>query len=313
LTVTATRLIATGNAGLKVRKVTANIGAEVSGVDISQELDNQTVAALRGALNEHKALVFRDVDIDDASQERFARSFGTLTSAHPTVPSIEGRPNVLPVDAERGVANHWHTDVTFVVSPPQLSTLRSIEVPPYGGETLIANTGAAYRALPERLRDFADTLWAVHSNSYDYASVPLEDLDDETRTRYETFTSIEYESVHPVVRVHPITGEKGLFIGGFVRRIQGLSNDDSRDILRILQSFVARPEHVLRWRWSLNELVLFDNRITQHYAIDNYDRLPRRLRRVTVAGDVPVGVGGERSYSVKGDASHYTPIAVEAA
>lgn len=297
---------------LSVRKVTARIGAEIRGVGIGDELDGETVAAIRAALNEHKALVFKDVDLDDAGQQRFARYFGELTTAHPTVPSEPGAPNVLPVDSEQGRANHWHTDVTFVVSPPQVSTLRSVVLPPYGGETLIANAGAAYRDLPEPLRAFAETLWAVHTNDYDYA-VPPESLDDSARERRAQFTSIRYETVHPVVRVHPLTGERGLFIGGFASRIAGLSNTESRDILRLLQSYVTRPENVLRWRWSPNELVIFDNRITQHYAIDNYDDLPRRLNRVTVAGEIPVGVDGKASYSISGDASHYTPaIAVPA-
>ena len=291
-----------------VRKVTARIGAEVSGVDPGRELDPATVTALRSALNEHKALVFRDVHLADAGQQRFARSFGELTTAHPTVPSEAGAPNVLPVDSERGRANQWHTDVTFVLNPPQASTLRSIVVPPYGGETLIANSAAAYRDLPAPLRAFADTLWAVHTNDYDYA-VPQEELDEEARERRSVFTSIAYESVHPVVRVHPLTGERGLFIGGFAQRIVGLSAGESRDVLRLLQSYVTRPENVLRWRWEADQLVLFDNRITQHYAIDNYDDQPRRLNRVTVAGEVPVGIDGTPSRSVKGDASHYTPLA----
>ncbi len=293
---------------LDISKVTAHIGAEVRGVDISRPLDSSTVSALRAALNDHKVLVFRGVELDDAAQQRFAGSFGDLTSAHPTVPSLDGEPNVLAVDSEHNVANHWHTDVTFVVNPPQLSTLRSIELPPYGGETLIANTGAAYRALPEPLRQLVDGLWAVHSNSYDYVGINLAELDEETRAHFSTFTSIEFETVHPVVRVHPLSGERGLFIGGFARQIKGLSSDESRDVLRILQTYVTRPDHVLRWRWSPDELVLFDNRITQHYAVDNYDRLPRRLRRVTVAGDVPLGVDGQSSYSIKGDASHYTNV-----
>lgn len=292
---------------LDIRKITANIGAEVVGLDISRQLDGPTVAALRAALNEHKALVFRNVDLDNEGQERFARSFGPLTSAHPTVPSVEGAANVLPVDSERSIANRWHTDVTFVVNPPQLSTLRSIVVPPYGGETQIANEGAAYRSLPEPLRKLADGLWAVHSNANDYARAAV-DVSEEERARYSQFTSIEFQTVHPVVRVHPLTGERGLFIGGFVRQIKGLSTDESADVVRILQSYVTRPENVLRWRWSPNELLIFDNRITQHCAVDNFDRLPRKLRRVTVAGDIPTGIDGERSYSIKGDASHYTTV-----
>ena len=293
---------------LEVRKISARIGAVVSGIDPTVDLDRDTVRQLRQALHEHKALVFHDAALDDAGQERFAGHFGPLTKAHPTVPSIDGAPNVLPVDSEQGRANNWHTDVTFVLNPPQASTLRSITVPPYGGETQIANSAAAYRDLPRALRAFADTLTAVHTNDYDYA-VPANLQQDGAAERRKVFTSTKYETVHPVVRVHPLTGERGLFIGGFAQRIVGLSNTESRDILRLLQAYVTRPENVLRVSWQPNQLVLFDNRITQHYAIDNYDDLPRRLNRVTVAGDIPVGVTGESSYSIVGDASRYTPIA----
>jgi alpha-ketoglutarate-dependent taurine dioxygenase len=293
---------------IEIQKVTANIGARVSGVDINKPLDEEQTAALREALNVHKALVFDDVHLDDEGQEAFARHFGDLTTAHPTVSAVDGAPNVLPVDSERGRANHWHTDVTFVLNPPQASTLRSITVPPYGGETLIASSAAAYRDLPEPLRVLADTLWAEHTNDYDYA-VPEESIDAELAAQRAQFASIKFRTVHPVVRVHPLTGERGLFIGGFAQRIVGLSTAESRKILDILQAYVTRPENILRHRWSPNQLVLFDNRITQHYAIDNYDSRPRRLNRVTVAGDIPVGIEGKESYSIEGDASHYTSVA----
>ncbi|MFF7639204.1 TauD/TfdA family dioxygenase [Streptomyces canus] len=295
--------------GIEIRKVTANIGAQVFGVDLAKPLDEETATVLRDALNTHKALVFSDVHLDDEGQQAFARHFGELTTAHPTVPAVDGAPNVLPVDSEGGrAANHWHTDVTFVLNPPQASTLRSLTVPPYGGETLIANSAAAYRDLPGPLRRLADDLWAEHTNDYDYA-VPEETLDGEQAARRAQFTSITFRTAHPVVRVHPLTGERGLFIGGFAQRIVGLSTGESRKLLDLLQSYVTRPENLLRHRWSENQLVLFDNRITQHYAVDNYDGLPRRLHRVTVAGDVPVGVEGKESYSIRGDASHYTAVA----
>ncbi|MFG2470795.1 TauD/TfdA dioxygenase family protein [Streptomyces canus] len=295
--------------GIEIRKVTARIGAHVSGVDISRPLDEETATALRDALNVHKALVFSDVNLDDEGQQAFARQFGELTTAHPTVPAVDGAPNVLPVDSEGGrAANNWHTDVTFVLNPPQASTLRSLTIPPYGGETLIANSAAAYRNLPEPLRRLADGLWAEHTNDYDYA-VPEETVDEEQAARRAQFTSIKFRTAHPVVRVHPLTGERGLFIGGFAQRIVGLSVSESRKVLDLLQAYVTRPENLLRHRWSENQLVLFDNRITQHYAVDNYDGLPRRLHRVTVAGDVPVGIEGKESYSIEGDASHYTAVA----
>ena len=291
---------------LELQKLTSSIGARVAGLDPADDLSDGTVADLRRALAEHKALVFEAPGLDAAGQERFASRFGPLTIAHPTVPGGE-TPRVLDVDGEVNKANQWHTDVTFVVASPAITTLRSVVVPAYGGETLVANSAAAYRSLPESLRAFADTLWAVHTNVYDYAE-PRPERSAAQAAYRETFESTPYESLHPVVRVHPETGERGLFIGGFVRGIDGLSTSESRDLLRLLQAHVTRPEHVLRWTWSPGQLLVFDNRITQHYAIDNYDDQPRRLSRVTVAGDVPVSVSGRRSEAIVGDSSHYSAI-----
>jgi taurine dioxygenase len=293
---------------LDVRQVGGRVGAEISGVDLSHELDDSTFDQVNKALLRHKALIFRGQHLDDTAQLRFASRFGPLTTAHPTVPSVEGQPHILPVDADEGIrANNWHTDVTFVLTPPKVSTLRAVVIPPYGGNTLIANAAAAYRDLPEPLRAFADTLTAVHTNDYDYAQPQF--LTDKNREYQRLFTSTRYQTAHPVVRVHPETGEHGLFIGGFAQRIVGLSKPESTELLKILQQYVTRPENVLRVTWEPGQLVLFDNRITQHYAVDNYDDAPRRLNRVTVAGDIPVGIDGSPSYSVKGDASHYTPVA----
>lgn len=294
-----------------VRKLTSRIGAVIEGVDLAAEPRGEVTAALRDALSEHKVIVFDGVDLDDPGQERVAAWFGALTVAHPTVPAVPGTTSVLAVDSATSKANEWHSDVTFVVNPPQVSTLRSIVTTPYGGETLIANAAAAYRDLPGSLRDLADTLWAVHTNDYDYARPPAP---TEARRRHDaTFVSTVYEAEHPVVRVHPLSGERGLFIGGFARRIVGLSSAESADLLRIFQSYVTRPENLVRWSWSPRQLLIFDNRITQHYAVDNYDDLPRRLNRVTVAGDVPVSVDGRRSRQLAGDVSHYSPVLETAA
>ena len=296
---------------VRVRKVGGRIGAVVEGVDLTALPDLSTVTTLRDALNEHKAIVFDDVQLDNAGQERVAGWFGELTTAHPNVPAADGTTNVLAVDSTTSKANEWHTDVTFVVNPPQLTTLRSIVTTPYGGQTLIANAAAAYRDLPEALRSLADTLRVVHTNQYDYARSAATTAQRQEYDR--AFVSTPYEAEHPAVRVHPLTGERGLFIGGFAKRIVGLSSSDSADLLRILQSYVTRPENILRWTWSPGQLLIFDNRITQHYAIDNYDDLPRRLNRVTVAGEIPVGVDGTVSRQLTGDASHYSPVAEVAA
>ncbi|MFF3247883.1 TauD/TfdA dioxygenase family protein [Streptomyces sp. NPDC002870] len=293
--------------GFDIRRIGGRIGAEILGTDISTDIDPAIVTEINAALVEHKALFFREQRLDDAAQLRFASLFGELTTAHPTVPSVEGRPHILPVDGDEGIrANQWHTDVTFLRTPPKASTLRSLVVPPYGGNTLIANSAAAYRDLPEALRELADRLWAVHTNAYDYAEPKSEKAAEHRRQ----FVSRKYRTEHPVVRVHPESGERGLFIGGFAQSLVGLSPSESRDILRILQSYVTRPENVVRWTWAPGDLVLFDNRSTQHYAPDDYGDLPRLLHRVTVAGDVPVGVDGGLSRVVEGDeAAHYTPAA----
>ncbi len=295
----------TTSTGFDLRRIGGRIGAEVLGVDLSADLDPAITAEIHSALLEHKALVFRDQQLDDAGQLRFASLFGELTTAHPTVPSVDGQPNILPVDGDEGIrANQWHTDVTFVRTPPKASTLRAIVVPPYGGNTLVANAAAAYRDLPEPLRELADRLWAVHSNDHDYA-VPRSQKAAEYRKR---FVSRPYRTVHPVVRVHPETGERGLFIGGFAQSLVGFGYSESRDLLRVLQSYVTRPENIVRVSWTPGDLVIFDNRSTQHYAPDDYGDLPRLLHRVTVAGDVPAGIDGTLSHVLEGDdASHYTP------
>jgi alpha-ketoglutarate-dependent taurine dioxygenase len=290
----------------ELHKITANIGARVVGIDPADNLSDDTIAGIRDALGEHKALVFDAPGLDALGQERFAGLFGRLTTAHPTVPGGE-TPAVLDVDGDINKANEWHTDVTFVVNPPAISTLRSIVIPPYGGETLVANSAAAYESLPAPLKAWADTLWAVHTNVYDYAEPRPVRKASEAAYR-ETFESTPYEARHPVVRVHPETGERGLFIGGFVRGIEGLSTTESRDVLRLLQAHVTKPEHLLRWSWQPGQLLVFDNRITQHYAIDNYDDQPRRLSRITVAGDIPVSITGERSRALVGDSSHYSAV-----
>lgn len=297
----------TPSTALDVHRIGGRIGAEIRGVRLRDDLDDGTFAEINAALLRHKALVFRGQHLDDEQQLRFAARFGPLTTAHPTVPSVDGRPNILPVQGDEGVrANRWHTDVTFVQSPPKVSTLRAVVVPPYGGHTLIADSAAAYQDLPEPLRALADRLQAVHSNDYDYVQPQF--ATEQAAEYHKTFVSRRYQTVHPVVRVHPESGERGLFIGGFARSLVGLSGTESRDILRLLQAYVVRPENVLRVQWNAGDVVVFDNRITQHYAPDDYGDQARQLFRVTVAGDVPVGVDGAPSRILEGDAAgHYTP------
>lgn len=309
---TTRTLETTTGTALQARRLTANIGAEVVGLDLSRPLEETAVSAIRALLDEHKAVLFRDSGAaDEESQARFAAAFGPLTAAHPTVASRTGKREVLEVDSEESVANAWHTDVTFVVNPPQLSILRPVTLPPYGGQTLVANTASALRSLPEQLQVLAETLWALHTNASDYIR-PQHRQDLDSSSYREEFESTVFETVHPVVRVHPRTGEKGLFIGAFAQRLKilGVSAYESMDLLRTFQTHVQRPEHQVTVDWRPGDLLLFDNRITQHYAVDNYDRgvNPRLMRRITVGGDIPVDVKGRPSQSLRGDASSYSPV-----
>ena len=292
---------------LDVVKVSGNIGAEIHGVDLSADLPAPAVEAIRAALLEHKVIFFRGQELDAAGQERFARRFGSPTTAHPTIPSLDGAPAVLDLDYGRtaGRANHWHTDVTFVQRPPLGSILRAVTLPPYGGDTVWANTVTAYERLPKELRTLADELWAVHSNAYDYAAYKPSDDSEDARRHREVFTSTEYVTEHPVVRVHPETGERSLVLGGFVRRFVGWNADDSRELFKLFQSYVTSLENTVRWRWAPGDVAFWDNRATQHYAVADYGILARRVQRITLAGDTPVAVDGSASRSVTGDDTAY--------
>jgi alpha-ketoglutarate-dependent taurine dioxygenase len=297
---------------IDVHKVGGNIGAEIRGVRLGGELGSATVAEIRRALLRNRVVFVRDQShADDQIQRDFAALFGTLTKPHPTVTG-DGQ-TILPVDAEQGKANSWHTDVTFVDRIPAISILRAITLPPYGGSTVWANTVRAYATLPPGLQALADSLWAVHSNLYDYAGVKDEQrlggVDVKEQEYRDEFVHLEFETEHPVVRVHPETGERALILGHFVRRFVGLGANDSHDVFNLLQRHVTRLENTVRWNWRDGDIAIWDNRATQHYAVADYDDLPRRLHRITLAGDVPVSLDGIASVVRKGDASDFSPVA----
>lgn len=298
---------------IDIHPVAGRIGAKIVGLDLSTDLSNEIISEIRKALVKYKVIFFRNQQLDADKQVAFARRFGEVTTAHPTVPSLSGHPEVLDLDYGRTTlrANSWHTDVTFVDRPPLGSILRAIVIPEAGGDTIWANSVTAYQDLPDHLRNLADNLWAIHSNAYDYAAAAV-DLAEDVRKHREVFTSTVYETSHPVVRVHPESGERGLFIGGFVRRIRGLSQTESDDLVRLLQSYITRPENTVRWRWKVGDVAFWDNRATQHYAIADYGNQPRRVQRVTLVGDIPVGIDGKQSEAIKGDSSVYNRTLVTA-
>ncbi|WDD92330.1 TauD/TfdA family dioxygenase [Burkholderia sp. FERM BP-3421] len=285
---------------LDIHPVTGRIGAEIRGVRLSGDLEQTTLDAIRAALLKHKVIFFRaQTHLDDVGQEAFAKRLGDPI-AHPTVPVVDGTAYLLELDSHRGGrANSWHTDVTFVDAYPQASILRGVTIPEVGGDTVWANTASAYDDLPPPLKALADTLWAVHSNEYDYATharVGEAGRDAEALKRYrEVFVSTRYETEHPVVRVHPETGEKTLILGHFLKHFVGVTPSGSAHLFELLQGYVTRLENIVRWRWQAGDVAIWDNRATQHYAVNDYGDAHRVVRRVTLAGDVPVSVDGRRS------------------
>jgi alpha-ketoglutarate-dependent taurine dioxygenase len=296
---------------VEVHQIGGRIGARIDGVRLGADLGEEAVAAIRAALLRHKVVFFRGQDhLDDEGQIAFAEQLGTLTTAHPTVNT--GSAHVLSLAATKGMAaNSWHTDVTFVDRVPAISILRGVTIPPYGGSTVWANTAAAYDALPDALKALVDGLWALHSNEYDYvanAEDPENDGPDRDALDRAQFRSARYETEHPVVRVHPETGERALVLGHFVKKFLGLNTSESHAVFQLLQHRVTRLENTVRWQWQQGDVAMWDNRATQHYAVADFGTERREVRRVTLVGDVPVSIDGRRSRVVTGDSDAYTRI-----
>ncbi|MGO9550031.1 TauD/TfdA dioxygenase family protein [Mycobacterium sp.] len=297
----------------RVVKLGENIGARIDGVRLG-DLDAETAAEINKALTTHKVVFVRGQHhLDDDSHYAFAESLGVPTTPHPTL-KFEGS-RVMRLESIGGAgANQWHTDVTFVDRPPKASILRAVELPHYGGTTTWASTVAAYQQLPQPLQRLADGLWAMHNNAFDYAQIDSAKLaaleaDPEAVLKYAAeFHSDHYETHHPVVRVHPETGERSLLLGNFVKSILGVNSDESRALFRIFQDRITWLENTIRWNWELGDVAMWDNRATQHYAVSDYGTQSRTMHRITLAGDIPVSVQGEHSRVVSGDASDYSVV-----
>jgi alpha-ketoglutarate-dependent taurine dioxygenase len=291
-----------------ITPVAGRIGAEIKGLRLDANLDSTTKDLIQTALGRHKVLFFRGQHhLDDASQEAFARTLGEPV-AHPTVPVRDGSSFLFELDSENGGrANAWHTDVTFIAAYPKASILRAVVIPPSGGDTVWANTATAYRDMPPELQSLANSLRAIHTNLYDYGATRKDATPAQVRRYREVFASTVYETEHPVVRIHPETGERTLILGQFLKNFVGLSTADSSRLFGILQDHVTRLENTVRWRWAQGDVAIWDNRATQHYAINDYGDQHRVMRRVTLAGDVPVGLDGRQSVTHKPE-----PVAIAA-
>jgi alpha-ketoglutarate-dependent taurine dioxygenase len=285
-----------------VTKLGSRIGARIDGVRLGGDLDLSAVGEIRQALLTHKVIFFRDQHhLDDQQQLAFGALLGTPVG-HPAAGALaaKGAPVITPINSEYGKANRWHTDVTFAANYPAASILRAVTLPTYGGSTLWASTAAAYDDLPEPLKCLVENLWALHSNRYDYVTAESLSMNDNQRAFRQAFEKPDFQTEHPVVRVHPETGERTLVAGDFVRNFVGLDSHESSMLLELLERRITKPENTIRWNWEAGDVAIWDNRATQHRAIDDYDDQPRLMHRVTLMGDVPVNVHGERSRVVRG-------------
>lgn len=267
-----------------------SFGAEIRGVDVASATDAQ-VSALRRALIDYKVIVLRDQHLDDEAHIRFGNRLGDLTFGHPAWNSGDVPGEVYSLDsADNGFADVWHTDVTFMPRPPMGSILRPVVLPRNGGDTNWADAELAYQSLSEPVRRMIDGLSAVHDGNREFGYY----LKQRRNGRGNTWDGEEVTELvpvtHPVVRIHPETGRKSLFVNpGFTSHIDGVSEAESRGILDLLYAHLTKPEHIVRHRWRLGDLVLWDNRNTLHYANRDYGDARRVMHRITLRGEAPIG------------------------
>jgi taurine dioxygenase len=272
---------------LVLAPLTPTIGAEVSGLDLAGPLSAAQIAALRQALLDWKVLFFRGQDITTEQHLAFAGAFGAL-EVHPFAPYKPGYPEVLAITHDRdnkGRENTWHSDVTWRLEPSLGSILRAIEVPPVGGDTLFADMYAAYDGLTDEVKARIEGAAAIHDFAHFRVAMRKRGLTEE---QIEAFNKAYPMVEHPVVRTHPETGRKAIYVNrAFTQSIVGLEKGESDTLLAHLYAQAAIPEYQCRFRWEAGSIAFWDNRASQHYAASDYWPAVRRMERVTIVGDRP--------------------------
>ncbi|MBB5190761.1 taurine dioxygenase [Silvimonas terrae] len=298
----------TAPSGITIRQLAGHIGAEIGNVNLADKLSDAVVYDIRQALLKWKVVFFRNQQIGHAEQVIFTSRFGKVTYAHPYEDEpVAEHPQILPVDRFRQqhcqglrwaeYEKRWHTDVTAAVNPPAATVLRAVDVPPYGGDTQWTNLVAAYEGLSAPVRALADVLKAEHR----FAANQRLPEDSKLQQR---FIEQPLVAIHPVVRVHPETGERALFVNpGFTSHIVDVSAAESDRILGLFFEQIARPAYTVRFHWHNGDVAFWDNRATANLSPQDLDHLnvARVLYRTTLVGDIPVGVDGFHSELVKGE------------
>ncbi|WP_191490063.1 taurine dioxygenase [Pseudomonas sp. FEN] len=274
---------------LTITPLSAALGAQIDGIALNRPLTAEQRDAIQHALLKYQVLFFRNQPLNPLQQATFAAYFGDL-HIHPIYPNVPEQPEVLILDtAVTDVRDNavWHTDVTFLPTPALGAVLSAKQLPAFGGDTLWASGIAAFEALSAPLRQLLDGLTATHDF---IKSFPVERFGGtpEDLARWELTRKNNPPLSHPVVRTHPVSGRKALFVNeGFTTRINELGEAESEAILKLLFVHATRPEFTIRWRWQENDVAFWDNRVTQHYAVDDYRPNRRVMHRATILGDVP--------------------------
>jgi taurine dioxygenase len=274
---------------VKVSPLSPTIGAVIDGVDLAEDLDDAQISAISDALLAHHVVFFRNQRLTPTQHRNFATRFGKL-HIHPIYPKHPEAPEIIVLDTDLVDLTDnaiWHTDVTFSKTPPMGGILIARMLPPVGGDTLWSSCAAAYEALSQAMQEFLLPLTATHNIAQSFPENRF-GLDEQARERLEAAKRSNPPVVHPVVRTHPVTKRRGLFVQeGFTTHINELAAPESKAVLQFLFQHSVKPEFVMRWRWQLNDVAFWDNRVTQHYATDDYRPARRVMHRATIIGDAP--------------------------
>ena len=277
------------SAAFTVHPVAGALGVEISGVDLSQPVSDETILALRRVWLEHLVIFFRDQDLSPAQFLAFGRRFGDVIE-YPFVKGLPDYPEIIPVlklEHERvNFGGVWHSDTAYLDVPPMASMLIAREIPPYGGDTLFANMYLAYETLSDGMKQMLEGLVAINGSAKADASRTREDrMKDSGRDVRK-----EYVAAHPVVRRHPETGRRALYVNiAHTVRFDAMSEEESAPLLDYLFHHQTRPEFTCRFRWRPGSIAFWDNRCAQHNAVNDYAGHRRLLHRITLAGDPPKG------------------------
>lgn len=286
--------ITPGSSKLRIKPLGGRIGALIEGVQLSGELSDEEVAAVRQAMLEHKVVFLRGQQASGTELEAFAERFGD-----PVPYRYDDAPDGMKYawEIEDVRADHWHSDMSWHMDFVSVGILFPVRLPEYGGNTIWANTAAAYQELPPPLKAMADQLWAVHSAKKPIA-LTFPNPSDEELAIQGRYGSEVTGARHPVVRVHPETGERVLLVGNIVYYFEGFARTPGQHIYELLQYYVMRPENTIRWTWQMGDVAIWDNRATQHYGVRDYDDQRRTLRRISLKGQIPVSVDGTSSTTI---------------